>query len=46
MDNPSHKIEHVVGDLRPRFLIVLSVMKRLPPWGDARLHTLEKWEEL
>jgi hypothetical protein len=27
---PGHKIEHLVRDRRPKFLIVLNVMNRLP----------------
>jgi hypothetical protein len=42
----SYKIEHLVRDRRPKFLIVLNVVNRLPPWGGARLHTLEEWEGL
>jgi hypothetical protein len=43
---PSHKIEHLVRDRRPEFLIVLNVTNKYPPWKNVKTCTLEEWEEL
>jgi len=43
---PSHKIEHLVRDSRPKFLIVLNVTNKLPQWGGVDIHTVEEWEGL
>jgi len=42
---PSHKIEHLAKVIKPDFIILLQVTIKHPPWEDARLYTLDEWEE-
>jgi len=42
---PRHKIEHLVKYDKPKFIIIVNVMSRLPPYKDAKRYTLDKWEE-
>jgi len=42
--SPRHRIEHLVEHLRISFIIIVNVMNRLPPWKDARRHSVEVWE--
>jgi hypothetical protein len=43
---PKHKIEHLIVNTKPKFFIVVNVMNKLPPWGDAKNRRLEEWEKL
>jgi len=42
--SPRHRIEHLVEHLRISFIIIVNIVNRLPPWEDARRHSVEVWE--
>jgi hypothetical protein len=42
---PSHKIEHLAREIKPEFITLLQVTIKHPSWEDAKLYTLDEWEE-
>jgi hypothetical protein len=42
--SPRHRIEHLVEHLKISFIIIVNVVNRLPPWKEARRHSVEVWE--
>ena len=42
---PSHKIDHLAKEIKPEFIILLQVTIKHPSWEEAKLYTLDEWEE-